>query len=103
MYQGLQFLLSPLADGLPHQDAGGGGGPVGDDGEDLVNLHGNGVGRRHIASQVAQNPGLNHLGRAPEGLVDEDRRGDLGIVPDVAGVNPQEFFCRQVQPGLLVF
>ena len=52
---------------------------------------------------MAQDAGLHHLRHAPEGLVDQHRRGDAGVIPDVAGVDRHQLLQGEMQPLLPVF
>ena len=103
MHQLLQFRLLSGSNGLAHHDAGRRRSAVCDHGEHLIGLHGDGVGRGHIAAQVPQDPRLHHLRRAPLGLIEQDGQGDPHIVPNVAGVDENQLFQRQAQLSLTEF
>ena len=98
-----QLLPPSTADSLSNHNTRGGGRAVGHYGENLVHLHGDGVGRRHIPAQMAQNAGLHHLRHAPQRLIHQHRRGNPVIIPDVAPIDEEQLPRRKAQLSLPAF
>lgn len=60
-------------------------------------MNGDGIGRSHIASQMAQDPGLHHLRGTPLGLIQQNGKGDADIIPQIAGIHADQLFQGQAQ------
>ena len=60
-------------------------------------MNGDGIGRGHIASQMAQDPGLQHLRGTPLSLIQQNGKGDADIIPQIAGIHADQLFQGQAQ------
>ena len=99
----MQPLFVPLADGAADHDARRARRAVADNREHLIDLHRDGVRRRHIAAEVAENASLNHLRHAPERLIDEHRERNPHVIAHVARVDVQQLAQVEIEDVFLVF